>query len=94
MAITGIWDDEKQAYVTPAEKFGYRFEHRLENQVARTDEELKQWTLDELWDEVDVDRFIDEALEWDHLEGGWYLDPEAEPWDYVVSDDEDEARRD
>ena len=83
MAVIGVWDEERGTYVSPAEKWGYRWPHTYENRIAATSEELDQWMEDELWPEIDADRFLSECVEFDHLEGGWYLDPDAEPWDFV-----------
>lgn len=78
--VTGIWDDEKGAFVSPDERFGYCVQHTIWNQVD----------FDEFYDEIDASEYdaeaiLAEACEYDCLEGTWHwvVDDPADFWRIV-----------
>jgi hypothetical protein len=79
MAVHGIWNEEKKQFVSPAEAWGYRFEHTMDNLVAFDPKGLAEWVEENSWDGLDMDRFVAENVELDYETGQFYLDPEADP---------------
>ena len=81
MAITGVWNDEKQAYVSPAEAWGYKFDHTTDNIIAWNADGLDEWAKETAWEGFDIDKFIADHVELDYDRGTWHIDPDADPWD-------------
>lgn len=86
MAVHGIWSNEQGKFVSPAEHYGYEFEHSMDNLVAFSPEGLEEWTKENSRDGFDMDRFVAENIELDYETGQYHLNPDADLWgdDYAT----------